>query len=153
MVDKLQMEKHPEGGYYKETYRARGKFSTPSGERNYSTAIYYLLPAGSKSNLHRIKSDEIWHFYLGDPMTLAQIYKDGNLKLHTLGSNLEKGEKLQHMVPGDCWFGGFPNKDSEYSLVGCTVSPGFDFADFELGQKEKLLKEYPQHKKLIEKLT
>lgn len=153
IVDKFQMERHPEGGYYKETYRATETVATSVGERSYSTAIYFLLPAGSRSRFHKMKSDEIWHFYLGGPVTLVQIDKKGILELHTLGSNLKRGEKLQHIVPGDCWFGGSPNDGSEYALVGCTVSPGFDFADFELAEREDLLKKYPRYKKEIQRLT
>ena len=153
IVEKFQMEKHLEGGYYKETYRSAEKMTTPFGDRHYSTAIYFLLPSGSRSNLHKIKSDEIWHFYLGGSMTLVQIDQKGSLELYTLGSDLNRGEKLQHTVPAGCWFGGFPSDGSDYSLVGCTVSPGFDFVDFELASRKDLLKRYPQHKEYIQRLT
>ena len=146
------MEKHPEGGYFKETYRASGKSVTPLGERTYSTAIYFLLPKGSVSSLHRLKSDEVWHFYLGGPMTLIQLFEDGELVKTTLGSNLKKGEKLQYMISAGCWFGGYPNHDSEYSFLGCTVAPGFEFSDFELARGDDILNKYPKHRAILKKL-
>ncbi len=159
LIKCLDMSPHPEGGYFKETYRSRGKIKNDSlpanfkGERNYSTSIYFLLPQGVRSHLHRLASDEIWHFYLGGPMTLVQLYSDGKVVEVTLGQDLRAGQKLQHVVPAGCWFGGYPNPGVEYSLVGCTVAPGFDFSDFQMGKRLELLKQFPHAKTLIERLT
>jgi predicted cupin superfamily sugar epimerase len=157
LVKSFGLEPHPEGGFYKETYRSRSFFkSLPApfnGDRNYSTAIYFLLPKGTRSGLHRIRSDEIWHFYLGGSLSLVQIFPDGKCETVVLGSNVVKGEKLQHVVPAGCWFGAFPNENVEYSFVGCTVSPGFDFADFEMATRLELIKQFPEHKALIAGLT
>lgn len=148
---------HPEGGFYRRTYEARGKYKPlPApfqGERPYSTAIYFLLPQGCKSALHRIASDELWHFYLGGPLSIIQISPDGNCEVITQGSDILNGEKLQHVVPAGYWFGAIPADKTDYSFVGCTVSPGFDFAEFEMGNREALIQEYPQHREWIERLT
>ena len=157
LVKHYSLEAHPEGGYYKETYRSRGIYkslSAPfSGDRSFATAIYFLLPEGTKSALHRIASDEIWHFYLGGSMSLIQISPDGQCETIVLGSDVSNDERLQHVVPAGYWFGGFPNVGSPYSFVGCTVSPGFDFADFEMAQREDLAKQFPAHRSIIERLT
>lgn len=162
-VDELvkihDLQPHPEGGYFKETYRAGGAVAQQAlpksfkGNRNFSTAIYFLLPEGNKSLLHRIPSDEVWHFYLGDPLTIVQIGPEGDVEKIVLGQNVSKGEKLQHVVPAGFWFGAYPNPGSRYSFVGCTVAPGFDFADFEMGDRAKLLKKFPKAKEAIELLT
>ncbi len=144
------LKRHPEGGFFRESYRAEGK---TEGGRNFSTAIYFLLPAGHKSRLHRIKSDEIWHFYLGGPLTVAQIFPDGRIVRAVLGGNAAAGEKVQHVVPAGCWFGAYPGKDTEFSFVGCTVAPGFEFADLELGARAALLKQFSKAGGLIKKLT
>ena len=159
LVKHFDLQPHPEGGFFKETYRDKEIILNRSlpdrfkGDRNYSTAIYYLLPEGTKSRLHRIPSDECWHFYLGDPMTLVQISPDGKIEKIQLGQNVKSGHQLQHIVPRGYWFGGYPNPGSRYSFVGCTVAPGFDFADFEMGKREYLLKQFPHAKKDIEFLT
>ena len=157
LVNTFELEPHPEGGFYKETYRAKELYdSLPkpfSGSRNYSTAIYFLIPEGKKSALHKILSDEVWHFYLGGPMTLYQISPNGELEIVTLGNDIIKGQKLQHVVPAGYWFGGHTNTDSEYSFVGCTVSPGFDFRDFLMAERSELIKKFPQHQDIVERLT
>lgn len=159
IIEIFNMEKHPEGGYYKELYRSEGiikKAGLPghfSGDRNFCTDIFYLLPKGEKSALHRIKSDEMWHFYLGGPMTLVQISEDGKIQLTILGQDIKKGHQLQHPVPAGCWFGAYPNADSEYSLMGCTVAPGFDFEDFEMKNRDELLKQFPDAAGIINKLA
>ncbi|MFG1493061.1 cupin domain-containing protein [Halobacteriovorax sp. ZH4_bin.1] len=157
IIDKYKLEAHPEGGYFKESYRSHDSFkSLPepfNGDRNYSTAIYFLMPQGKKSSLHKIASDEVWHFYLGGPMTIYQISPDGALEIITLGQDILKGEKLQHVVPAGYWFGGHTNSGSDYSFVGCTVAPGFDFNDFVLADRTELSKLFPQHIEVIEKLT
>lgn len=153
------LERHPEGGYFRESYRAAGLATAAeppaclSGPRNFSTAIYFLLPAGAASRLHRIKSDELWHFYLGGPLVIAQLFPDGRTERAVLGRDLKAGQELQHMVPAGCWFGAYPADTADYSFVGCTVAPGFDFADFELGGRAALLERFPHAAELIERLT
>ncbi|GAB3952914.1 cupin domain-containing protein [Spirosoma harenae] len=158
-VQTLNMLPHPEGGYFVETYRsdeAIAKSALPdrfSGERSFGTAIYFLLESHHISAFHRIQSDEIWHFYTGGPLEVFMIFPDGSLKIMRLGTNLEQGEVFQGVVPAGCWFGSKPAEGTAFSLVGCTVAPGFDFADFEMANREQLLTEFPQHKSVIEKLT
>lgn len=157
LVSTYDLEPHPEGGFYKETYRAAKVIANealPShaGARNYSTGIYYLLPAGSHSKLHRIQSDEMWHFYLGDPMTIVQISPEGAVETVLLGHDVQAGHKVQHVVPAGYWFGAYPNEGSEYAFVGCTVAPGFDFADFEFGHRDEMLQQYPHAQDIIERL-
>ncbi len=155
IIGLLNLEPHPEGGYFKETYKSlkKSRFVRFVGKRSYSTAIYFLIPSGQKSSLHRIKSDEIWHFYLGGPIAIVEINPKGKVIKTVLGSNLAKGEVLQHVVPAGVWFGAYPNFGTEYALVGCTVAPGFDFKDFELGDKRGLLKKFPNAEEEIELLT
>lgn len=145
IVRRYRLEPHPEGGFFRETYRAAG---TVAG-RAYSTAIYYLLPAGAISRLHRIRCDEIWHFYLGGPMSVATLHEDGREDRTLLGP----GHALQHVVPAGAWFGAWPEPGTAYSLVGCTVAPGFEFADLEIAQRAPLLARYPHAHELIERLT
>lgn len=153
LVKMYDLQPHPEGGYFKETYRATETLETQHGTRNHSTTIYFLIPEGKKSHLHRIKSDEVWHFYLGDPMTVVQISPKGVVQEIVLGSDIKNGQHLQHTVPAGYWFGSYPNPGSQYSFVGCTVAPGFDFADFEMAKRNELLNQYPQAKNIIERLT
>lgn len=159
LVQFYDLCQHPEGGYFKETFRSRevipkGALSSQfGGERNCSTAIYFLLPQGTKSHLHKIASDEVWHFYLGGPMDLVEIDTNGLVKVTTLGQDIKSGHKLQHVVPAGNWFGGFPRPESEYSFLGCTVSPGFDFAEFELGKRSELTNLFPHAEKIITELT
>ncbi|MBI2981843.1 MAG: cupin domain-containing protein [Deltaproteobacteria bacterium] len=126
----FDLKPHPEGGYYRETYRALEKISKSAlparfaGDCNFSTAIYYLLAQGEKSKLHRLKTDEIFHFYLGDPLIVVQIFSDRVEKIR-LGQDILAGEKVQHVVPAGCWFGGYSAEESRFSFVGCTVAPGF----------------------------
>ncbi|HEV7351241.1 cupin domain-containing protein [Telluribacter sp.] len=159
-VEKYNMQAHPEGGYFAETYRSAetiphaalpGRFG---GGRSFSTGIYFLLENHHFSALHRIQSDELWHFYTGDPLEVFVIYpEDGRLETIRLGAEPERGEVFQAMVPAGTWFGSRPGSGSTYSLVGCTVAPGFDFADFELAERRQLLARFPQHRELIEALT
>lgn len=160
LVRKLHLQPHPEGGYFLETYRAAesiGADALPrrfSGARSISTAIYYLLEAGQCSRLHRIRSDEVWHFHAGDPLDIVEIDAAGSLKTTRLGGDL----LYQHVVPAGVWFGATPAPGGRFAphgfaLVGCTVAPGFDFADFELADQAKLLAEYPRHQDWIRRLT
>lgn len=151
LIEAYGLEPHPEGGYFKETYRSEQKISALQGERSCSTAIYFLLPRGAKSRLHRIKSDEIWHFHLGGPLTLMQICPSGRSRSVVMGPDVRKGQLLQHVVPAGYWFGAYPEGD--YSFVGCTVAPGFDFADFQLGEREDLLSRFPAAGDVVERLA
>ncbi|MDP1676306.1 MAG: cupin domain-containing protein [Bacteroidota bacterium] len=156
---RLKLQPHPEGGYFKEIYRAEGiisQLNLPmrfSGGRAYSTAIYYLLESGDFSSLHRLHSDEQWFHIDGCALTIHSIDPTGNYSKHYIGKNFEAGEFPYAVVPHGNWFGGTVDKSESFALVGCVVAPGFDFDDFELANKGKLIKLFPQHKALIEKLT
>lgn len=147
-IKTLSLLPHPEGGYYKETYRSVGKLIAEQGERNYSTAIYFLLEQGNFSAFHKIKSDELWHFYAGDVLEVIEITTEGKLKITELGPS-----NFQYCVPAGNWFGSRVKQGGKFCLVGCTVSPGFDFKDFEMAEREKLLKEFPEHGSVIRELT
>jgi uncharacterized protein len=155
-VNHLNLLAHPEGGFYKETYRSREKTNgfpdRFSGERNFSTAIYFLLRSQDRSLFHRIKSDELWHFHDGSALTIYVLDRNG-LTQKKLGSNPEKGESLQVVIPANCWFGAKVNTPDNFTLSGCTVAPGFDFQDFELAKRSELLKEFPEEKGIILTLT
>lgn len=157
LKDRLDLSELPEeGGYYKETYRSDKMIILPSetdGERSISTSIYYLLDGTQFSAFHRLMSDEIWHFYTGSSVTLYIISKMEILSEVKLGSNIEKGEHFQVQVRAGSWFAATVNNKSSYALLGCTVSPGFDYLDFELGDRKKLIEMYPQHQSTIERLT
>jgi predicted cupin superfamily sugar epimerase len=159
IIHKLELLPHPEGGYFKETYRSSGTIPTESfvagvkSDRNYSTSIYFLLTSGSFSAFHRIPQDEIWHFYDGSPLHLHSISPNGEYTQTVIGKNIGLDEIPQFVVPGGYWFGATVMNDDDYSLVGCTVAPGFDFLDFELGLREKLLSKFPQHHQIINRLT
>jgi len=151
---------HPEGGYYAETYRSSEKISKDAlperftEDRTFSTGIYFLLEAKDFSAFHKIKSDEMWHFYAGEALDIFVIYPEtGNLEIIKLGSNPDHGETFQAVVPAGTWFGSRPAAGSSYSLVGCTVAPGFDFEDFEMAEREFLIKKFTQHDTLILELT
>jgi len=154
-INKLGLTKHVEGGSFKETYRANleiNKQNLPAdfkGNRNISTGIYFLLEHGQFSAFHKIASDEMWHFYYGQTLTVYEIEPDGNLITHKLGTNLENGETFQCVIKAGNWFGSRCEEPNGFSLVGCTVSPGFDFADFELANKESLTIQYPHLTELI----
>jgi predicted cupin superfamily sugar epimerase len=157
-IKHLRLEQHPEGGFYKESYRASEKISTASlprrftGDRNFSTSIYFLLRSQDRSMFHKIKSDELWHYHAGSRLTIY-ILDNGKLVTRTLGSDLENGESLQVVIPANVWFGAKVEQPDSYSLSGCTVSPGFDFADFELGEQNKLLAKFPGQTDIIRMLT
>jgi hypothetical protein len=144
-----------EGGYYTETYRAAEKINNLpdryAGARNFSTAILYLITPNSFSKLHRVKSDEIFHFYLGDAVKMLQISETGKAESIILGSDIMAGQKPQVVVNKGVWQGTKLFPDGKFALLGCTVSPGFEFADYETGDKEKLTKQFPAIKNIIEK--
>jgi len=148
-IDRLELKPHPEGGHYVETYRC----STGSRQRAASTAIYFLLQNDEKSHLHRIDADEMWHFYQGDPLTVHMIHADGRYESFELGPDHDKGQVFQAVVPRDIWFGAELTNGQGYALVGCTVSPGFEFTGFELAERESLERTYPQHVSVIRRLT
>ena len=159
LIEKLELQPHPEGGYFKETYRSEGQIHEDSlgpeyaGTRNYSTGIYFLLTSESFSALHRIKQDEIWHFYDGSPIRLHVISPSGHYAQHLIGRDLSKGEVPQFAVPGGSWFAAEVKEDDAFSLVGCTVSPGFDFLDFELATGSELTSKFPELEKIIARLV
>lgn len=136
LIEFYQMLPHPEGGHFKETYRSQEVTQTSRGERSVATGIFYLLEAGQSSSLHRIKSDEMWHFYAGDPLVVYEKASDGTIKETILGTDFKSGQLSQYVVPAGAWFGAYLAPGSQYAFVGCTVSPGFDFNDFELVAKE-----------------
>jgi predicted cupin superfamily sugar epimerase len=150
LIRSLKLRPHPEGGYFRETYRCA---ETVCGGRTFCTAIYFLLPEGERSALHRIKSDEIWHFYGGGPLTIGEIFPSGRTRRTVLGLNFGRGQRPQYVVTAGNWFGAVCNPGSKYSLVGCTVAPGFDFKDLELGRSDELLRRFPGAKTLIKELA
>ena len=155
----LNLQPHPEGGYFAETYRSTESIlpdALPSrfgGTRAFGTAIYFLLESHHFSALHRIQADEIWHFYAGGPLEVFVINPDATLTPIRLGNDPTKGETFQAVVSAGCWFGSKPAPGTDFALVGCTVAPGFDFADFEMGNRVALLSQFPQHRMVIEMLT
>ena len=158
-IQHLHLLPHPEGGFYRETYRAGEVIPASalpphfSGARSFSTAIYYLLQRGDFSAFHRIQSDECWHFYAGDTLLIHVIESDGKYYCIRLGNNVAAGETFQFVVPARAWFASEPAPDSAFTLAGCTVAPGFDFADFEIAERKNLLTAYPQHSEIINHLT
>jgi len=123
------------------------------GDRSASTHIYFLLAQGQFSAFHRIAADELWHFYAGDPLLVYEIAHNGRLVTHRLGDDPEKGESFHTVISAGSWFASAPAEASEYALVGCTVAPGFDFADFELADREMLAGQYAEYAELIRKYT
>jgi predicted cupin superfamily sugar epimerase len=180
-IEQLDLQPHPEGGFYRETYRSPHMVATQglpdrfSGDRSLATAIYYLLRAEDVSRLHRLRADEIWYFHAGNPLILHQIHPEGAYRRVRLGLNPVAGRVPQHVVPAGCWFGaeiaGAEVTDAEFAndenggskpaetdtggfcLVSCSLAPGFDFADFDLADREFMLSNWPQHAALIEKLV
>ena len=158
LINQLQLRPHPEGGYFKETYRSNESIAQDAlptrftGERSFSTAIYYLLQKGERSVFHKIKSDECWHFYEGGTLLIHIIENDGNYYCIKLGKDLASGETFKYEVPANTWFASEPAPGSMFSLAGCTVAPGFDFADFEIANKELLLSSFPQNGEIINRL-
>jgi uncharacterized protein len=158
-IDKLGLVRHPEGGYYTEIYRSAEYYYSDSlperynGDRNFSTSIYFLLEGKDVSNFHRLKSDEIWHFLDGSSVKIYLLDRNGKLSEIILGKNLDYGERLQAVIEKGNWFAAEVIDKSSYTLVSCTVAPGFDFNDFELGNREVLLKDYPQYREEILRFT
>ena len=147
-----------EGGYYKETFRDNGIIPDSvlpdhGGPRQYSTSIYYLVTPDEFSALHAVRSTEVFHFYAGDPVRMMQINQDGDLKEIILGSDFTNRQSPQTVVEPDVWQGTKLIQGGQWALLGCTVAPGFDFADFTLGHREKLIEAFPQHEALIVEFT
>jgi predicted cupin superfamily sugar epimerase len=158
-IKQLGLKPHPEGGYYREMYRslemvpANALSERYASSRCFSTTIYFLLENQEYSKFHRLKTDEIWHFYSGSAITIHVITPEGGYHSFQLGPDFEKGEQFQAIIPAGHWFGATVNPGGAFTLAGCSVSPGFEFEDFELGDRSKLLAQYPQHSTLIEALT
>jgi predicted cupin superfamily sugar epimerase len=149
-IEKLQMEAHPEGGFYKETYRSDFLVNNANGaERNICTAIYFLLADSDKSHFHRIQSNELWFHHQGETLEIVFI-QNGILNTVYLGANLDDGEVFQTTIPANTWFASKLKNSNGFGLVSCTVAPGFDFSDFEMANKQSLLQEYPDLKNVIE---
>lgn len=156
-IQKLQLKKHPEGGYFKEIYRGGEMILIDPPDRrlkrNYSTSIYFLLEGKQVSKFHRLKSDEIWHFYDGSPIKIYIIDEKGKLSENILGKKMNDEAVFQTVIRKNNWFAAELINKKSFSLVGCTVSPGFDFSDFEFGDREQLSNQFPKLKELIERLT
>jgi uncharacterized protein len=158
LVIRYNLLPHPEGGYFKETYRSTMQIAEAAlpdvygGQRSVATAIYFLITKGNFSAFHRINSDETWHFYTGSPLWVHILFPDGRYERVTIGPDFENGQQFQFTVPGGCWFASECAPGGDFSFVGCTVAPGFDFADFELANAGELTVHYPAQKELIERL-
>ena len=158
-ITKLALQPHPEGGYFREIYRATEQIAAAAlptryqGPRAISTSIYFLLAGAQISTLHRLASDEQWHFYDGSPLLLALIAPDGTSKEVRLGRCATASEQFQAVIPAGTSMGARLASHRGYALIGCTVAPGFEFQDFAAGRRSELLKRFPRHRKLITALT
>ncbi len=158
-IEQLGLLTHPEGGYFREVYRSeegiaqRALPARYGSGRNFGTSIYYMLKGNDFSAFHKLHSDEIWHFYEGCTVRIFLLTEDGSCKKLLLGRNVEVGEQLQVLLPHDLWFAAELADTESFALMGCTVSPGFSFEDFMLGSKADLIKQYPQHSTLIQRLS
>jgi predicted cupin superfamily sugar epimerase len=160
IISRLSLQPHPEeGGYFRETYRSKETVSGEalphrfSGQRSLGTAIYYLLTPETFSSLHRLQSDEVFHFYLGDPVEMLQLHPDGSGRTVTLGGDLLNGMEPQILIPKGVWQGARLAQEGRFALMGTTVAPGFDYADYEQGDRSALIVAYPQFEKQIVALT
>ncbi|QSS96776.1 cupin domain-containing protein [Psychroflexus sp. ALD_RP9] len=159
LIEQLQLEKHPEGGYYKETYRSKITIkneSLPSeftSVRSASTCIYFMLTSEEFSAFHKVNQDEIWHFYLGSRILLHMISPQGKYSKIKIGTDFSNGEIPQFVVPAQHWFAAEVTQPKSFALVGCTVAPGFDFKDFKLAKRKELQQKFPKHQALISRLT
>ena len=157
-IEKLKLNPHPEGGYYRQTYKSAllipaDSLPNHSGPRAASTAIYFLLEAENFSAFHRLHSDELWHFYAGSPLLVHVIDEAGAVSRLLLGPDPDAGQAFQAVVPAGCWFASHVADWKSWALVGCTVSPGFDFADFEIAKCTDLIRQFPEHEEMIRRLT
>jgi hypothetical protein len=150
----LRLEPHPiEGGWYRRTYTSDVSVALLRGVRPYGTAIYYLLEEGAFSEMHVLTSDEIFHFYYGDPVEMLQLMPDGGSAVYTLGPDLQAGHHVQLVVPAGVWQGTRLIDGGKVALLGCTVTPGFDFADYRNAPAQKLISQWPLEADRIRKLT
>jgi predicted cupin superfamily sugar epimerase len=150
----LQLEAHPvEGGYFRRTYTSARTVETAEGERAMGSAIYYLLEPGTFSEMHVLTSDELFHFYLGDPVEMLQLWPSGDSRLVVLGTDLAAGQQVQHLVPAGVWQGTRLVGDGKVALLGCSVVPGFDFADYTSGSYSELAAKWPEQAARIHALT
>ena len=158
-ITQLNLAPHPEGGYYRQTYRSELSIAREAlppefgGARPVCTAIYFLLEGENFSAFHRLRSDEMWHFYAGGPLAVHIIEPDGSYSQILLGSDPGAGEAFQAVVKAGRWFASCVKDPAEFALVACTVSPGFDFADFEMAKREELARIYPRRRELINRFT
>jgi uncharacterized protein len=152
-IEKLKLRPHPEGGYFSELYRSQKSFASNGVTRPLSTSIYFLLKSDQVSKFHQLTSDEIWYYHSGSTVTVYMIDSLGIVKEEVLGCNINKGEHPQILIEAGTIFGAIVNELNSYTLMGCSVTPGFDFRDFKLFKKDELVSSYPQHKAIIEKLT
>jgi len=155
----LELAPHPEGGAFREAWRASELVAAPAlpprfgGARSLGTAIYYLLAAGERSRLHRLQGDELWHHYDGGPLVLHVFHAGVGYRRRLLGTDTARNEEPMIAVPHGSWFGAEVGEGAAFALVGCTVAPGFEFTDFELGERAALLAEFPAQRALIERLS
>lgn len=148
LIKTHDLHPHPEGGYYRETFRSETLVETASGPRSAGTAILYLLSGTDVSRFHRIDADEIWHFHTGGSLDIHSLWADGTAQVDVLSP-----ENPQVTIKAGVWFGAALSAPDSYTLVGCTVSPAFDFAGFELADRDELLKAWPSHAEIIQRLT
>ncbi len=159
LIQKLNLKQHSEGGYFAEVFRSEEMLKPSilpkrySGQRSIYTSIYYLLYGNKFSAFHRLKSDEIWHFYEGTRLLIHILENKQKLVTIKLGGNLSKGDTFTARIKSGYWFAAEVEDKKSFSLVGCTVSPGFEFDDFEFGDKVKLMRNFPKHKNIIERLA
>jgi predicted cupin superfamily sugar epimerase len=159
IIKKYNLEKHPEGGYYSETYRSIETISKENLDtrytqsHSYGTCIYYLLTSETFSEMHQLETDEIFHFYLGDPIEMLQLYPDGKGKYVVIGNDISQDMSPQVIVPRGVWQGSRLIKGGEFALLGCTLAPGFEFVDYKSGKKADLIQKYPDFKDSITALT
>lgn len=151
IIENLGLTKHIEGGFYKETYRAKTSIELKNGKvRNTGTAIYYLLRGDDKSHFHKVGSDEIWLFHSGEAIEMLIITEDGNLQTKILGNAFDKGEEPQITILANTWFAAKIRSGKEHAFVSCVVAPGFEFDDYQIGHKQELIKLFPKLEKDIE---
>lgn len=159
IIHQFELTEHPEGGYYKETYRSKTLIPNSilgtsfEGARNYATGIYFLLTSEKFSAFHKINQDEMWHFYGGNTLRLHLISPEGNYSFVNIGNDIAKREAPQFVVPAGYWFAGEVLQKNAYAFTGCTVAPGFDFRDFVLPERAELVALFPQHEAIITRLT
>jgi len=158
LIKALKLLPHPEGGFYRETYRSEETtLNLPKRYkgriRNFGTSIFYLLKGEQYSAFHRICSDEIWHYYEGSPLKLYVIDRDGILKTYLLSNDINNGGNYQVIIKHNHWFAAKPIDPKGFTLLGCTVAPGFDFFDFQLAERKELIENFPQYRDIIMELT